>query len=304
MKEKHKKMAIGDRVYYSVITTFFVAFTLICVYPFYYLIINSISSNNLSARGLINLIPKEVHFNNYLQIFQLPGLLNAAIVSVFRTSVGTIGTVMGSAFLGFMFTQKDMWNRKFWYRFTIVTMYFNAGIIPWYLTMNNLGFTNNIWAYIIPAIVQPFNIILVKTYIESTPYELQEAAKIDGASVLTIFRQVIMPVSKPVLATVAIFSAVGQWNAFQDTLLLMTDDKYYSLQFILYKYINQASSLAAAIKSNSGMSGAEILDMNKTQTTTSVQMTVSVIVLFPILLVYPYFQKYFVKGVMIGSVKG
>jgi len=304
MKNKRKKMPLGDKIYFSFLILFFLSFTLVCVYPFYYLIINSISDNSMSASGKINFLPQEIHFDNYFQIFKLPGLLNAAFVSIFRTVVGTLGTVLGSAFLGFMFTQRDMWSRKFWYRFTIITMYFNAGIIPWYLTMNNLGFTNNIWAYIIPAIVQPFNIILVKTYIESTPFELQEAAKIDGAGVLKIFYRIILPVSKPVLATVAIFSAVGQWNAFQDTLLLMTNEKYYSLQFILYKYINQASSLAAAIKSNSSMSGANILDMSKSQTTTSVQMTVSVIVLFPILLVYPFFQRFFVKGVMIGSVKG
>jgi len=304
MKNNRKKMPIGDRIYFAFLIFFFMSFTLVCVYPFYYLIINSISDNSMSASGKINFLPQKIHFDNYFQIFKLPGLLNAAFVSIFRTAVGTLGTVLGSAFLGFMFTQRDMWSRKFWYRFTIITMYFNAGIIPWYLTMNNLGFTNNIWAYIIPAIVQPFNIILVKTYIESTPFELQEAAKIDGAGVLKIFYRIILPVSKPVLATVAIFSAVGQWNAFQDTLLLMTNEKYYSLQFILYKYINQASSLAAAIKSNSSMSGANILDMSKSQTTTSVQMTVSVIVLFPILLVYPFFQRFFVKGVMIGSVKG
>ena len=169
--------------------------------------------------------------------------------------------------------------------------------------MNNLNLTNNFLAYIIPGIVQPFNIILVKTYVESTPKSLQEAAEIDGANIITVFMKVMIPLCKPILATVAIFSAVGNWNSFQDTLILMTDSKLYTLQFILYKYINQASSLANLIQNNSA-------DMNSLigsatgQTAASVRMTVSVIVVLPIILVYPVFQKFFVQGIMIGSVKG
>lgn len=302
--EYRKKNVWQEKLFQFVLYAVFGLFTLICIYPFYYLFINSISANNLSARGKIFLLPQGIHFENYVQIIQLPGLLHAAWISLFRTVLGTLGTVLGSAFLGFMFTQENMWCRKFWYRFTIATMYFSAGIIPWYLTMNNLGFTNNIWAYVIPAVVQPFNIILVKTYVESTPKELQEAASMDGAGILQIFRRIILPLSKPILATVSIFAAVGQWNSFQDTLILMTKEKCYTLQFILYTYINQASSLAQAIKSGQGISGAQIADLTRTQTTTSVQMTVAIIVVFPILLVYPFFQRFFVKGVMIGSVKG
>jgi len=197
-----------------------------------------------------------------------------------------------------------MAGRKFLYRFTILTMYFSAGLIPWYITMNNLHLTNNFLAYIIPGMVSPFNIILVKTYVESTPRSLQEAAEIDGASILTVFRKIILPLCKPILATVAIFSAVGNWNSFQDTLLLVTDDKLYTLQFILYKYINQASSLANLIKSNGGSISSIISTAATEQTATSVRMTVSVIVVLPIMLVYPIFQRFFIKGIMIGSVKG
>lgn len=183
-------------------------------------------------------------------------------------------------------------------------MYFSAGIIPWYLTMKNLHLTNNFLAYVLPAIVQPFNIILVKTYVESMPKELQEAAEIDGAHILQIFAKVILPICKPILATITIFAAVGQWNSFQDTLILMTDSKYFSLQFLLYQYINQANSLAMMIK-NSGMGGAAVAQALSTQQTpVSVRMTVSVFVVIPIIMVYPIFQKYFVKGIMIGSVKG
>ncbi len=280
-------------------------FTLICIYPFYYLIINTISANDMSANGLINFFPQKIHLNNYKEVLKLQGLSQAAFVSLMRTVIGTICTVMASAFLGFMFTQQKMWKRKFWYRFLVITMYFNAGLIPMFITMKILGLTDNFLVYIIPAIVQPFNVILVKTYLESVPPSLQEAAEIDGAGVLRIFFQIILPISTPILATIAIFSAVGQWNSFQDTLIYITKQKLYSLQYLLYTYINQANALAQLIRTSTGpISGDAMMALATRQTPTSVRMTVSVIVVIPILLVYPIFQRYFVKGIMIGSVKG
>ena len=217
--------------------------------------------------------------------------------------IGTTLTVGASAFLGFMFTQEDMWGRKFWYRFTVITMFFNAGIIPWYLTMRSLHLTNNFLAYILPTIVAPFFIILVKTFVESTPKELQQAASIDGAGTMTLFFKIMLPICKPILATVAIFAAVDQWNSFQDTLLLVTDSKLYSLQFILYNYINQASSYPPWSICKMPVRRA-IASLATKQTTTSIRMTVTIIVVAPILLIYPIFQRFFVKGIMIGAVKG
>lgn len=299
----HQKQSFGD-VLISISTyIIFGAFAFICIYPFYYIFINTISSNVLSQKGLIIFLPKEIHFTNYVQALKIRGLMNAAMISVGRTLLGTLLTVMASAFLGFMFTRESLWRRKLWYRFVIITMYFNAGIIPWYLTMRNLHLTNNFLGYILPTIVSPFYIILAKTFVESIPKELQQAAEIDGAGTMKVFLRVIMPVIKPIMATVAIFAAVGQWNAFQDTLLLMTDDKLYSLQFILYQYINQASSLKQLVNSASSSAGvAQVL--STVQTATSIRMTVTIIVVAPILLIYPIFQRYFVKGIMIGAVKG
>lgn len=281
----------------------FILFTLICVYPFYYLIINTISANDLSSNGLINFAPQNLHLSNYVQVLQLRGLARAAFISFARTTLGTTLTVFASAFLGFMFTQSKMWGRRFWYRFLILTMYFNAGLIPMYLTMRNIGLSNTFWVYVIPVIVQPFNIILVKTFVESLPASLQDAAEIDGAGILKVFFSIILPISKPILATIAIFAAVGQWNSFQDTLIYITDQKLYSLQYLLYTYINQANSLATLIK-NSGTSGQNMAALAQRQTPTSIRMTISVIVVLPILFTYPFFQRYFVKGIMIGSVKG
>ncbi len=296
-----KKIRTGDAAFSVVNYLFFGLITIVCFYPFYYLIINSISANDLSAAGKIILLPQKIHLGNYEKVLKLSGLIQAVGISVARTVIGTAGTVLASAFLGFMFTQEKMWKRKLWYRFVVITMYFNAGMIPMYITMKNLHLTNTFWVYILPVIVQPFNIILVKTYVESIPKSLQEAAEIDGAGLMTIFRKIILPTSKPILATVAIFAAVGQWNSFQDTLLYVTDQKLYSLQYLLYTYINQANSIAAMAKSSGT---ANLANVATTLTATSVRMTVAVVVVLPILFVYPFFQKYFVKGIMIGSVKG
>lgn len=284
--------------------TFFILFTIICVYPFYYILINTISDNTMSANGLIRFLPSGIHLDNYKQILTLGGIGQAALISVLRTVIGTVCTVLASGFLGYMLSQEKMWKRKFCYRFLIATMYFNAGLIPLYLTMKNLHLVNNFLVYIIPAIVQPFNIILVKTYTESIPKSLQEAAEIDGAGFMKIFWKVILPVSKPILATIAIFSAVGQWNSFQDTLIYITDNKLYSLQYLLYTYINQANSLSTMIKNTTSATSLNMDSLMNQQTPTSIRMTVTAVVVIPILLVYPMFQKYFVKGIMIGSVKG
>lgn len=303
VKKKKQTYSFSDMTFHILNYAFFGIFTLICIYPFYYLVINTISANDLSANGMINFLPRGIHFGNYIDVIKIRGLGTALWISIVRTVVGTSCTVLASAFLGFMFMQQKMWARKFWYRFIVITMYFNAGLIPMFLTMKNLHLTNTIWVYIIPVIVQPFNIILVKTFMESIPASLQEAAEIDGAGILTVFFKIILPTSTPILATIAIFAAVGQWNAFQDTLIYITDQKLYSLQYLLYTYINQANSLKALINNSVG-TGGNVMALATQQTPTSVRMTVTVLVVLPILCIYPMFQKYFVKGIMIGSVKG
>lgn len=297
------KTSKGDRTFQVINILIFAIFAIICAYPFYYLIINSISANDLSASGKVNFLPHGFQLENYVKVFQLNGLGTAAMVSLGRTVIGTICTVLASVYLGFMFTQQRMWHRKLWYRFMVITMYFNAGLIPMYMTMKTLHLTNSFWVYIIPAIVQPFNIIMAKTCVESIPPALQEAAEIDGAGTMTVFAKVILPTCKPIMATIAIWSAVGQWNSFQDTLIYITDQKLYSLQYLLYTYLNQASSLATMVQQSGGNVSA-VANLATQQTPTSIRMTISVIVVLPILFVYPIFQKSFVKGIMIGSVKG
>ena len=303
IRRSRMKRSFSDKLISVIIYIVYAMFAFVCVYPFYYIFINSISANNLSDQGKVLFYPMEIHLKNYVSVAKIPGLLNAAQVSVARTLVGTVCTVVVAAFLGYMFTRDTMWKRKLWYRLVAGTMYFNAGVIPWYLTMKTIGLTNNFWGYIFPMIIQPFYIILCKTFCESVPKELQEAAEIDGAGTLRIFFQIMLPVIKPILATIAVFAAVNQWNSFQDTLLLVTTDKLYTLQYVLYQYINQASSLKALV-SNSTNSAQLAASLAHAATATSIRMTVTIVVVLPVILVYPFFQRFFTSGIMIGAVKG
>lgn len=305
-KSTRIRTSVGDKMISVVTYIVYAALAFACVYPFYYLIINSISDNKLSEAGKIIFLPHGIHFDNYVQVMLLDDLLPAAKISVLRTVIGAFLTVLSSAFLGFMFTRETMWHRKLWYRVVTVTMYINAGIIPWFLTMKMLGLTDNFWGYIFPTIIQPYYIVLCKTYCESVPHELQDAGEIDGAGTLRVFFSIILPVIKPILATIAVFAAVTQWNAFQDTVLLMTKgQENYTLQFILWRYINNAAALKAVVSNASTASSSMVAALAaKAATETSVRMTVTVVVVLPIMCVYPFFQRFFTKGIMIGAVKG
>ena len=223
-----EKRSVNDIIFDILNYAFFILFTLICVFPFYYLFINTISDNGLVSKGLVNFYPRGLHIKNYIALKDVNGLGMSFIVTLARTVIGTIVSTVASGFVGYLVTKKEMWHRKIFYRFMIITMYFSAGLIPWFTTMQMLGLTNTFWAYIIPGIVSVYNIIMVKTYIESIPAELEESASIDGASYMTIFVKIIWPLSKPILATIAIWCAVGHWNSFQDSLVLMSGDNLFA----------------------------------------------------------------------------
>ena len=288
---------VFDILNYSV----FLIFTISCIFPFYYIFINTISNADLVVAGKITLWPQGINFQNYINMMKVSDIGQAFIVTFARTILGTVLMVVASGLIGYLVTKKEMWHRKLWYRFIIITMYFNAGIIPWYMNMAMLGLTGTFWAYIIPGIVAPYNIILVKTYIESIPAELEESASMDGASYFQIFRKIIWPLSIPILATIAIFGAVGHWNSFTDSLILMQNNsKMFTLQHLLYNYLNAASNIEGQI--TSGTEASQFLaNMANSKV---MKYTVSMVSVIPILLVYPFMQRYFEKGIMLGAVKG
>lgn len=301
--KRRKPIAAEDVVFNILNYTFFILFSIACAFPFYYLFINTISDNDLVSSGKITIFPQGIHFTNYISLLNVNDLGTSFLVSVARTVIGTVLMVMASALVGYLVTKKEMWGRKFWYRFIVITMYFNAGLIPWYLNMSMLGLTNNFLGYIIPGIMSPYNIILVKTYVESIPAELEESASIDGAGYFTIFRKIIFPLCKPILATIAIFGAVGHWNSFTDSIILMSGEpKLYTLQHRLYTYLMNASNISAFMQQGSGGISSELVTSILNMRT--IKFTVAMVTVIPILLVYPFMSKYFEKGIMLGAVKG
>ena len=309
---QHIKRSTGDWIFDIAVIILLTLFTFICIFPFYYLLINTISDNDLVTSGRVNFIPLlkaaeggtvfGMQFNNYIALQNVQDLGSAITVTVLRTIIGTALMVITSAWAGYLVTKQKMWKRSFWYRFLVITMYFNAGLVPWYMNMLMMGLTDNFLAYIIPGMVAPYNIILVKTYIESIPASLEESAIIDGASTTKVWMKIIVPLSIPILATIAIFGAVGNWNSFQDSLLLMNNrPDLYTLQHRLYIYLNSSSNLGAMMSQGGTISEQAAASMLNQRV---IQYTVSMVSIIPILLVYPFMQRYFVKGIMLGAVKG
>lgn len=298
--KKKKKRTPGELAFDIVLYVLFGIFMIACIFPFYYIFINTISDNTLVSTGRITLLPKGIHFENYKNVLQLESIPAAALVSLARTVIGTIVTVIAASFPAYAFTREEYWHRKFFYRFVVVTMYFSAGIIPLFLTYKTLHIYDTFLVYILPCIVTPFNLILCKTYIESLPASLEESAEIDGAGYMTRYAKIILPLSKPILATITIFSAVGQWNNFMDTVLYVRSGKLFTLQYVLYDYLNRANATIELMRNDPSMAdnAAALL------TPITIKYTICIVTVLPILIVYPIFQKYFVKGIMIGAVKG
>lgn len=252
--------------------------------------------------GRINLIPVGIHFENYVKVLSLKELPRATMVSLGRTIIGTVFTLVCASFPAYCFSKEEYWHKKIFYRFVVITMYFSAGVIPLFLTYKAVGIYNTFAVYILPCVVTPFNLILVKTYIESLPQSLEESAEIDGAGYLVRFLHIVMPLSKPILATIAVFSAVGQWNNWMDTVLYTKSQSLQTLQFVLYRYLKEANTLAEIARENPDMMAQ--LDPATMLSPLTIKYTVCIVTIVPILVVYPFFQKYFVKGMMIGAVKG
>ena len=298
-RKKKRPWTREDKWFHACVYLLAGAFTLICAYPFYYLLICTISNSQLVDMGRILLIPRGIHFNNYLKIFSVQNLGNAAMISTLRTLAGTLLTLVMSSYMAYFFTKEDMWGRKFWYRLVVVTMYFSAGLIPTYLNNYKLGLTNTFFIYIMPGLVSVYNMILIKTSIEAMPRELEESAYLDGAGYIRRYLQIVLPLQKPILATVSLFLAVGHWNDFFTTKLYITNTKLYTLQFLLYELLTQVQSAAQQIEFETANQ-----DVATAITTTGIRMTLTAIVMIPIILVYPFIQRYYVKGIMIGAVKG
>ena len=292
---------LSDRIFQFfnyIITTLF---TITCIYPFYYILVNTLSSPEKIGSQNTLLFPVGFTLGNYNNVLHLPGMPWFFFISLSRTITGTILTIFLSALLAYVLTVKKFYLKSIVYKMMVITMYINAGLIPWYMTMKTYGLRNNFLVYILPTAISPFLVILVKTYIEQISSSLEESAKIDGAGYFTIFIKIILPVCTPIIAAIAVFAAVAQWNSWFDNYILADIPHLRTLQLTLLDYLQQteavANDIARGKTSNLSTTSVAITPM-------SVRMTVTMIVTFPVLLIYPFLQKYFIKGILLGAVKG
>ncbi|MDR0301925.1 MAG: carbohydrate ABC transporter permease [Treponema sp.] len=272
---------------------------LVTLYPFLNVVAKSFNDPIDTVKGGIHVLPRVFTISNYTGLFEGGSNLPAAFrTSVLRTVIGMVTSVLCCAMFAFTLSRKDFIFRRSFTVFLVITMYVGGGMIPDYLLIRNLGLINNFWVYIIPGLISAFNVVVIRAFIDNTPFSLQESAKMDGANDVVIFFRIIFPLCKPVLATVALFVAVGQWNSWFDTYLYTRAVKGLStLQFELMKILDSAQAVGNATDIYSeGLRSAK-------RNPEAIKMAITVIATAPILIVYPFLQKYFVSGITLGAVK-
>jgi putative aldouronate transport system permease protein len=294
-----KNTSTSYRIFNAFNIVFLLVFTLLCMYPFYYLIIYSFSDPHESMKG-IGLLPRNFTLSNYVDVFKLSTIPQAALISVFRTVVGSLATLLCCSFFAFLVAKPEMYLRKFIYRATIVTMYISGGLIPTFLTISFLGLRDSLLVYILPSLIAAYYVVLIKTFVESIPKSLEESATIDGAGLLKCWWYIIFPLSKPISATILVFAMVSQWNSWFDALIYVRNPDLQPLSYILYKYLQESSTIAKLIAMLNKNTPFDTI----AQTPESVRMTITAVVTLPILIVYPFMQRFFVKGIMMGAIKG
>ena len=273
-----------------------IAFVIITLYPVLNTLAISFNDGTDALRGGIYLIPRKFTLKNYSTVLQKDNLITGAFVTVARTVVGTILALISNAILAFVVSRKNFLFKKQLSLFWVITMYVNGGLIPTFLLYKNLHLTNSFWVYVIPGMVNAFNMLVIRTYMNGLPDSLEESAQLDGAGYTTIFVKIISPLCKPVYATVALFVAVGQWNSWFDAMLYnRMSDKLTTLQYELMKLLSSVT--------NQGTSAEAMKNATGTVTPTSVRAAATIITMLPIICIYPFLQQYFVAGLTLGGVK-
>ncbi|GIP44795.1 sugar ABC transporter permease [Paenibacillus sp. J45TS6] len=279
---------------------FMIMLVTVTLYPFLNTIVVSFNAGNDTIRGGLYLWPRDFTLQNYKAVFASGTIYSAFLVSVARTVLSTVLNIFLTSMLAYTLSRRDYVFRKLITTIFVLTMYFNAGLIPGYFLIKDLHLINSFWVYVLPSLISAFNLIVIRTYIYTIPEALIESAKIDGAGEFKIFWKVIFPLCTPVLATIALFVAVGAWNTWFDAFLYTSSRQELStLQYELMKL------LSSSMNANSNPSVANGVGMeNATQVTPiSIRAAVTIVASVPILVVYPFMQKYFVVGLNVGSVK-
>jgi putative aldouronate transport system permease protein len=279
----------------------FIFLSLICLsvlYPLYFVVIASISNPDLVYNGQVWFIPKGITFEGYKRIFSDPkiwlGYKNTIIYTVLGTTIQVSLTLMAA----YALSRKDLYGKSFFMIMILFTMFFSGGLIPTYLVVKQLGMLNTIWAMIIPKAIAVWNLIVARSFFESSiPNELLEAAKVDGCSNTKFFLKIVLPLSKPIIAVMVLFYAVGQWNSYFDALIYLNDESLYPLQLILRNILIENQLSVKMLSDLDNLAAQQ-------QIGEIIKYGVIIVAALPLLIVYPFVQKYFVKGVLIGGVKG
>lgn len=269
----------------------------ITVYPIWYVLVNSLNDGVDAMRGGIYWWPREFTLENYKAVFSNTGIVTSFGVTIAKTVIGTLTHVFFTAMVAYAISRKDLYGRKTYMMIGIITMFFSGGLIPYFLLIRDLGLFDNFLVYIIPTMFNFFHLIIFVSFFRELPTSLEEAAKIDGANDFMIFIKVIIPLSMPVIATIALFQGVYQWNDYFAGVIFVNNPDLQPIQTYLYKVVAESSS-------NQMMTNASGTIATKTVTSQSIKLATMVVTTLPIMLVYPFLQKYFVKGMLIGSVKG
>lgn len=278
-----------------ILVVFFVGIVVLTLYPFLNVLAVSFNDPTDTMRNVNFIFPRKFTLYNYKYIFEEENLFAPLLMSIGRTLLGTLTSLVCTAMLAYALSREDFVFKKFLTTYFVITMYVSGGLIPSYLLISRtLHMNNSFWVYIMPGLISVYNVILVRSYIEGLPNALEEAARIDGANDLRIWAAIIIPLCKPVLATVALFIAVGQWNSFMDTYLYAKE--LPTLQYILYKIMQQATMKIDPQSTN-------LQQLANSVSPLSVRMAITVVATLPILVVYPFLQKYFVGGMTLGAVK-
>jgi putative aldouronate transport system permease protein len=288
---------IGDKIFDLFISIFMTLVAIVTLYPFLNVLAISFNDSVDTVRGGLTIFPREFTLRNYETIFVYEGLVTGFKNSVIRTVVGTAVGVAAASMMAYTLSRPDFHGRRWMSVLFALTMYFSGGLIPGFLLMKYLGLIGTFSVYLIPALLSVWNVFVIRSYIDGLPFALQESAKIDGANDWTIFWRIILPLCQPVLATIALFIAVGHWNSWFDTYLFNNrNPENTTLQYELMKVLLSTQT------------GSNYRDPSAQQAMAavspeSIKMAITIVVTVPILLVYPFLQKYFVKGMTLGAVK-
>ena len=292
---KNKKTG-ADRAFSVFIAIFMIIFVVVTLYPVLNTLAISFNEGTDALKGGIYLWPRKFTLKNYVTILQKNNLITGAVVTVARTVIGTLLSLVLNAILAFIVSRPIFLFRKQLSLFWVITMYVNGGMIPTFILYKNLHLTNTFWVYIVPGVISAFNMLVIRTYMNGLPNSLVESAQLDGAGYTTIFIKIISPLCKPVYATVALFVAVGQWNSWFDAMLYnRMSGEYTTLQYELMKLLSSVTNQGASAESMKNAVGAV--------TPTSVRAAATIITMLPIICIYPFLQNYFVAGLTLGGVK-